>query len=85
MEPLYDRVLAFIANPAADRFEELALSIFTHQFAHCAAYREFATRRGATPDTVADWRDVPAVPIVAFKPTQNCSTRHYALTVALKR
>ena len=67
MEPLYDRVLAFIANPAADRFEELALSIFTHQFAHCAAYREFATRRGATPATVADWRAVPAVPIVAFK------------------
>ena len=67
MEPLYERVLAFIGDPAADRFEDLALAIFAHQFARCAPYRDFATRRGATPDTVADWRDVPAVPIVAFK------------------
>jgi len=67
VEPLYERVLAFIENPAVDRFEDLALAIFAHQFARCAPYRDFATRRGATPDTVADWRDVPAVPIVAFK------------------
>lgn len=67
MEPLYDRVLAFIADPAADCFEDLALAIFAHQFTHCAAYRDFATRRGATPATVGDWRAVPAVPIVAFK------------------
>lgn len=67
VEPLYDRVLAFIADPAADRFEDLALAIFAHQFARCAAYRDFATRRGATPATVGDWRDVPAVPVVAFK------------------
>jgi hypothetical protein len=67
VEPLYERVLAFIEDPAVDRFEDLALAIFAHQFARCAPYRDFATRRGATPDTVADWRDVPAVPIVAFK------------------
>ena len=67
MEPLYERVLAFIADPAADRFEDLALAIFAHQFAHCAPYRDFATRRGASPETVTDWRAVPPVPIVAFK------------------
>lgn len=67
MEPLYERVLAFIADPAADRFEDLALAIFAHQFTRCASYRDFARRRGATPDSVRDWRDVPAVPIVAFK------------------
>ncbi len=67
MEPLYERVLAFIADPAADRFEDLALAIFAHQFTTCAPYRDFARRRGRTPESVADWRDVPAVPIVAFK------------------
>ncbi len=63
----YDRVLAFIADPAADRFEDLALAVFAHQFACCPAYREYAERRGATPATVADWRAIPPVPIVAFK------------------
>lgn len=72
MEPLYDRVLAFIEDPAADRFEDLALAIFAHQFACCPAYREFANRRGATPATVADWTAVPAVPIVAFKHAELC-------------
>jgi hypothetical protein len=67
VEPLYDRVLAFIADAAADRFEDLALAIFAHQFERCAPYREFARRRGATPDSVGDWRQIPAVPIVAFK------------------
>lgn len=72
MEPLYDRVLAFIEDPAADRFEDLALAIFTHQFASCPAYRDFAARRGATPATIADWRAIPAVPIVAFKHADLC-------------
>ena len=27
MEPLYDRVLAFIANPAADRFEGIISTV----------------------------------------------------------
>ena len=67
VEPLYERVLAFIADPAVDRFEDLALAIFAHQFARCEPYRDFVRRRGKTPDTVHDWREVPAVPIVAFK------------------
>lgn len=67
VEPLYERVLAFIADPAADRFEDLALAIFAHQFARCRAYRDFARRRGASPETVRDWHRVPAVPMVAFK------------------
>lgn len=72
MQPLYDRVLAFIADPAADRFEDLALAIFAHQFASSSAYRDFCARRGTTPATVADWRAIPAVPIVAFKHAELC-------------
>ena len=67
MDPLYDRVLAYIDDAAADRFEDLALAVFRHQFTHCAAYQRFCLGRGATPDGVADWRAIPPVPIVAFK------------------
>jgi hypothetical protein len=64
---LYDRVLAFIDDAQQDTFERLALAVFSHQFEHCGAYRAFCVSRGLTPETVADWRQVPPVPIVAFK------------------
>lgn len=68
----YDRVLAFIDDARADRFETLALDIFAHQFAHSAAYRRYCLGRDRTPDTVADWQAIPAVPIVAFKRAVLC-------------
>lgn len=67
VQPPFDRVLAFIADPGADRFEEVALAVFAYQFACNPAYRQHAERRGATPATVHDWRAIPLVPIVAFK------------------
>ena len=70
--PLYDRVLAFIADAGAERFDTLALDVFAHQFAHCAPYRQFCLRRGRTPDSVAEWDAVPPVPIVAFKRADLC-------------
>jgi Acyl-protein synthetase, LuxE len=69
---LYDRVLAFIGDARADRFEKLALDVFAHQFAHSAAYRQYCLGRGHTPDTVADWAAIPPVPIVAFKRADLC-------------
>jgi acyl-protein synthetase LuxE len=55
-------------QPSNDRaFNELALRQFTHQFAMNAPYRKFCQRRGKTPDTVRNWREVPPVPIAAFK------------------
>jgi hypothetical protein len=65
--PLYDRVLAYIDDASADEFETLALAVFAHQFASCAPYRRFCRSRGVSPDNVADWQGIPAVPIVAFK------------------
>jgi hypothetical protein len=64
---LYDRVLAFIDDAAADRFDALALAVFEHQFHHCAPYRGYCQRRDRTPQTVRTWQDIPPVPIVAFK------------------
>ncbi|MEO8602462.1 MAG: long-chain fatty acid--CoA ligase [bacterium] len=72
MDPLYDRVLAYIADASADHFEPLALAVFRHQFEHSLPYQRFCLSRGASPERVADWQDIPAVPIVAFKRAALC-------------
>lgn len=72
MHPIHDEVLAYIANPAPERFAALALAVFEHQFASIPAYRAVCERRGATPDSVGDWRLVPPVPTLAFKYRQLC-------------
>ena len=49
------------------RFDALAREIFAWQFQHCAPYQVLCKRRGATPDRVESWRDIPSVPTGAFK------------------
>lgn len=48
-------------------FNALALRLFAYQFERNQPFRAFCLRRGRTPETVVHWRDVPAVPIAAFK------------------
>ena len=62
-------LLAFIAQDGCtdDQFDALALRLFAHQFEANAPFRGFCQRRGATPRKVKSWRDIPAVPIDAFK------------------
>jgi hypothetical protein len=50
-----------------DRFGSLALELFGFQFENCRPYRRFCEARGATPHSVSDWREIPAVPAGAFK------------------
>jgi hypothetical protein len=69
---LLERLLALIERGATARladaeFEELALAVFAHQFACNAPYRAYCAARAATPATVANSLDVPAVPTDAFK------------------
>jgi hypothetical protein len=61
------RIAAFIEDPASERFEDLALAAFAFQRQRVAAYRQLCERRGVSPATLDDWRDVPAVPTAAFK------------------
>jgi hypothetical protein len=63
------RVEAMMATPAPDEatFDSLALDIFAFQFEHDPAYRRFARQRGRNPRAVRSWREIPAVPISAFK------------------
>lgn len=66
---LSERLARFIevAPSSETAFEELALAIFAYQFAHNQGYRHFARQRGRTPRSVRSWREIPAVPINAFK------------------
>lgn len=62
-------LLAFIDRPGASEaeFEAMALAVFAYQFRNDDPYRRFCLRRGRTPLSVRRWRDIPAVPITAFK------------------
>ena len=62
-------VLAFIGHSTGsdDAFNALALKVFAHQFAHNLPFQRFCQGRGKTPRMVKSWRDIPAVPINAFK------------------
>lgn len=64
-----EALLAFIAQDdcSDSQFEERALALFAFQFEHNAPYRAFCQRRGVTPRRVRSWREIPPVPISAFK------------------
>jgi hypothetical protein len=56
-----------VMAPAPKRFEELALELFRTQFVRNPAYRRLCEFRGATPQSVSQWTEIPAVPTAAFK------------------
>ena len=70
-----------MARPSSDEaaFDAMAMRLFAHQVEHNAPYRRFCQERGRMPRTVRSWRDIPPVPIQAFKdatlscvPTDQC-------------
>lgn len=66
---IVEKLLGFIAADGATEadFNRLALELFAWQFERDRPFRRFAQQRAKTPRTVRDWRDIPAVPISAFK------------------
>lgn len=68
-EQIIEALLAFIEGDGAtdDAFNALALDLFAYQFENNSPYRRFSLHRGRTPRTAKSWRDIPAVPINAFK------------------
>ena len=62
-------ILAFLAHPTTSDidFNALALRLFAHQFENNLPFQRFCQGRGKTPRVVKSWRDIPAVPINAFK------------------
>lgn len=76
-EALVARVLAWIkhwsrhrrgaSGRTGVRFDNVALDLFRYQFEAIGAYRAFCMSRDRTPQNVVHWRDVPLVPVSAFK------------------
>ncbi|HEY4595504.1 MAG TPA: hypothetical protein VIJ02_03825 [Thermoanaerobaculia bacterium] len=64
---IVERVTRFLTSPQSDSFADLALAAFAWQFERVEPYRRLCERRGVSPRTVTDWRQVPAVPTAAFK------------------
>lgn len=50
-----------------DRFNELALQVFEHQYLRCEPYQAVCRLRGAVPGRVTHWTEVPAVLTDLFK------------------
>ena len=62
-------LMAFMDQPQSgdEAFNALALRLFEHQFRHNLAFQRYCRQQGYSPRTVKCWRDIPAVPIDAFK------------------
>lgn len=69
MTQIASELLEFMARatPAPEDFNEMALKVFAHQFEHNLPFQKFCRGRAKTPRLVKNWRDIPAVPINAFK------------------
>ncbi|OMP66042.1 LuxE/PaaK family acyltransferase [Domibacillus epiphyticus] len=48
-------------------FNELALQLFSYQYQNNLPYRTFCMQKGKTPRMVKTWKEIPSVPINAFK------------------
>ena len=65
---MQQRVLDFIeSGGSSEPFERLALDLFAFQYHRVELYRRLCDSRGATPASVHDWRQIPAIPADAFK------------------
>ena len=63
------RIGEFIAAGAISdsEFNRLALELFALQFEHNAPYRRLCDARDASPESIRDWTELPAMPTAAFK------------------
>src|SRR5687767_10094350 len=57
----------FDAPPDEAAFDRFALRLFAHQYEALAPYRAYCQRRGALPQRLRHWSEIPAVPVQAFK------------------
>jgi hypothetical protein len=75
-QEIVNSVLDFInkSNPSEDDFNQQALRLFDYQFRNNLPYQSYCRQKGKTLRMVKNWRDIPAVPINAFKElTLSCS------------
>ncbi len=54
-------------GPGDGEFAALALELFAYQYERNDPYRRFCRARGVEPGGIADWTQVPPVPLSAFR------------------
>lgn len=64
---ILEYVLKGMDNVDEQGFNGIALREFELQFHTIEPYREYCRKKGATPQSVGRWQEIPAVPSVAFK------------------
>jgi hypothetical protein len=67
LDAMVKNLIAHDPGPGDDRFNDVALALFAHQFERNELYRRYCERRDADPERIDDWRQIPAVPTSAFK------------------
>lgn len=72
MSELEEELLALFGRggdlPLPDgEFNRLALAVFAYQYGRNRPYAAYCRARGKTPESIADWREIPALPTDAFK------------------
>jgi len=68
MSAIEERLMRIFAaqEPTFD-FGEVALAIFARQYERSVPYRRYCDARSKSPATVTDWREIPHLPVTAFK------------------
>ena len=56
-----------MADESSDHFANLALDIFTYQFHANSPYQVFSKHLNLSPEAIAHWQEIPAVPTSAFR------------------
>ncbi|MEM1179177.1 MAG: hypothetical protein AAGM22_12585 [Acidobacteriota bacterium] len=64
---LAGRVADFVDDPASEPFDDLVRDVFAFQYARIEPFRRLCQSRGVAPSSLGSWRDVPPVPVAAFK------------------
>ncbi len=64
---LIERVRRFLTDPQAEDFDRLAIEAFRFQHERIAPLRGLCARRHVRSERIASWREIPPVPVLAFK------------------
>jgi len=62
-----ERISAFVGDETTDSFGDLTRVAFARQFESSPPLRRLAVANGVSPETLADWRQVPMIPTLSFK------------------
>lgn len=75
-QEIIKKTLRFLKQPDSSEadFNQQALALFRYQFEYNRPYQSYCRAKGKTPRLVKNWKNIPTVPIDAFKQvTLSCS------------